>query len=257
MQRDESITSCQCYPEAYGLNRGCKGQRWECWVLKEARDWQTPEGQARNRAKYLEKVEQRHKEAASQPTFSELAIRLKKLGIPGAALAVLENPNSTVALEGAKKFWFGDKRLQPALVLSGGVGSGKTVAAAFVCMEWAKRHAWNQNASGGHADPLLWIDGPALTKLGNFDASQQIVDMAYAAKLLVVDDAGREGTKGALGKISDIIMNRLDNFKATVLSTNLTGENFRARYGDALADRLRADALIPALGAVKSMRAAK
>lgn len=248
--------SCVCYPPDFGLQRGCQGES-QCWVSRENKLLGSEEGRHQLRAEYDSQLKKRFEDDEKEPDFSELAFRLQKIGVPGVALSIAKNPASTPAYEGARKWWFGDKQLVPALVLSGGVGVGKTVAAAFICVEWAKRWNWNGGATGTLAEPLVWLDGPRLVRLGNLETADALGDMAFSAKLLVVDDAGREASKVALTRLSDVLMNRLDNRRMTILSTNLTGENFRVRYGEALADRLRSCASVPLLGSSKSMRVAR
>lgn len=242
--------SCECYPEAYGLNRGCKGA-YMCWVLKELREGQTPEGRAAQRERYHAEAQKR----LSAPVDGEdIAFKLTKLGVPGTALVGARKPDDCEAMEGARRFWKGDRRLVPALVLMGKPGVGKSTAAAWVCLQWGAQYAWNGQASGGQVEPLMWVDGPVLRKAGAFDGpAAETMERVSNARMVVVDDAGREGSRPAMEALSDVLVERLDHRRPFVLSTNLAGQPFRERYGEALADRLRASALVVAING-KSLR---
>ncbi len=242
--------SCECYPSAFGLNRGCNGTH-TCWVLKELREGQTPEGRAAQKERYFAEAAKR---IDAGMDFDELARKLNKLGVPGPALSVAKRPDDNEAMDGARRWWKGDLALVPALVLMGTPGVGKTVAAAWCCLEWGKDYGWNSQPSGPSAEPLMWVDGPVLRKAGAFDGpAAEVMEQVATARLVVIDDAGREGNRPAMEALSDALVERIDHRRPFVLSTNLAGQPFRERYGEALADRLRASALIIAIKA-KSLR---
>lgn len=251
---------CQCYPASRGYPRsmakGCSGTH-ACWVLKELKEGQTPEGRAAYRARYFAELQKARDAAAEVPSGEGVRYQLVKLGVPANAVAVACRADPTQALDGAKLWWKMDHKLCPALVLTSPTpGTGKTVAAAWVGIEWARRWPWNQMPGGGkQTDPLVWLDGPRLSSLTRHD--EQAADLLAAAavcRLLVVDDAGREGNRPAVEALSDVLMERIDRKRLTVLTTNQRGEQFRTRYGEPLADRLRSAAFIVDIKGMQSMR---
>ncbi len=246
--------SCECYPGERGypqyMRRGCNGYH-HCWVVAEMKN---PQLYRDRYAKELAEALGRRDEA---PDAFGVRGHLLKLGVPGNALAVASKPDDTQALQGAQTWWRMDHKLCPALVLTSPTpGTGKTVAAAWVGIEWAKRWPWNSGAGGGKpTDPLVWLDGPRLSSLTRHD--EQAADLLASAatcRLLVVDDAGREGNRPAVEALSDVLMERIDASRLTVLTTNQRGEQFRTRYGAPLADRLRTKAFVVDIKGMQSLR---
>lgn len=143
-------------------------------------------------------------------------------------------PSPTPALEAVGRF------LAPAdkatiLVLAGGVGTGKTVAAAVFCSTVQGR----------------LVKAVDLVKLGLFAAGndKRVLSELESAHLAVIDDVGAEpqDTKGyAYAAFFDAIERRYDAAKKTILTTNLTMDEFRERYGSGVGvrfwDRVRGDA---------------
>ena len=117
------------------------------------------------------------------------------------------------------------------LVLAGGVGSGKTVAAC----EAVER--------AGLAGSSLFVKALDLVRAGTFD--EDFWREVRTAKLLVVDDLGVEplDEKGwALANLLALIDARYDDATKTILTTNLDADRFLARYGadgGRLRDRMR------------------
>ena len=220
------------------------------WVDSRAR--QTPEGRLRMAEDYKAQVMKRM-DVGTTP--EEVAERLCRLGVPSLALESARAPESTEALRAAQVWWASKDAL--SLVLVGEVGLGKTTASAWVALEVGKAWPWNTGSRVTADDvPLVWLDGPRLSQLSRFDKhAAEALDAAATARLLVVDDAGREGNRPAIEALSDVLTERLDRRRRTILSTNLRGEAFRARYGVPLSDRLRAGGHIVAR-AGESMRKA-
>lgn len=245
--------SCECYPPERGYPkayaRGCRGYH-ECWVVAEMRNPQL------YRDRYFRELAQARAETEGAPPPEEMRYRLSKLGVPANALALATRGERTHAIDGAELWWKMDHKLCPALVLtSAAPGTGKTTAAAWVALEWARLWRWNEQPTGSNDAPFVWLDGPRLKSLSGFD--EQTADAlagAATARLLVVDDAGREGNRPAVEALSDVLMERIDRNRLTVLTTNQRGEQFKARYGEPLADRLRSRAHVVDLKELKSMR---
>jgi len=207
-----------------------------------------PGGRAAALAEYHAECAVAAVRAEEKPTASDVLSKVARLGVPASALFAIRNEKPTECLKAAQLWWPSDRRTFPALVMLGDVGQGKTVAAAWCCVEWARGYPWNKLPTGSNESPMVWLDGPRLRQLAAFDErAADLLAAAATAQLTVIDDGGREGSARAMEALSDVLMERVDNFRATVLTSNLKGEQFRARYGTALADRLRACAVVPRL----------
>lgn len=249
--------SCACYPPdkypAY-LRKGCSSES-QCWVRAESKALRTPEGRAAALADYHAEVQRAAARAEETPDAGDVVSKLQRLGVPANDMfTALKNDKPTHAMRTAQDWWRGDKRLFPVLVMAGDVGVGKTTAAAWCALEWARGYPWNSLPSGSHKEPFAWIDGPGMRKLGEWgEEAQDLLATAAVANFTVLDDAGREGDRRAYEALSDLLMERVDRNRTTILASNVKGEVFRGRYGIALADRLRArGVLVTAKG--ESMR---
>lgn len=243
---------CVCYASCPELRRGCSHES-QCWVLKELREQNTPEKRKAAGEEYRRSLGAQEK--TGELPLSNVLHRLTRADVPGAALTVAQHPDNKPAYVAAREWWRGNKTLLPALVLAGPNGCGKTVAAAWCSLEWGKRYPWAQ-PTGNTVRPLVWLDGRALSRIGNMGAeAARELDDAERCGMLVVDDAAREGNRPSIEALSDVLMARLDHRRLTILTTNVTGESFRVRYGNSLADRLKANAAAPNLSRETSQRA--
>jgi len=205
------------------------------WVDSRARA--TAQGRAAVGQRYHAQLRARLESGLSEDDVAE---RLSRLGVPRLALQAARAPKDSEALKAARTWWA--SKGAPSLVLVGEVGLGKTTACAWLALEVGRAWGWN-TGSRVTADeaPLVWLDGPRLSQLSRYDVeAAEVLDAAATARLLVVDDAGREGNRPAVEALSDVLTERLDRGRRTALSTNLRGDAFKARYGAPLADRLRA-----------------
>ncbi len=108
------------------------------------------------------------------------------------------------------------------IVLQGGVGCGKSCAAAL----WAVR------------SEARWITAKAFARLG-YDAE---VELLGRCKALVLDDLGTEYADGKgffQSNLDGLIDDRYSRKLATVITTNVPFDEFKARYQDRISDRLR------------------
>lgn len=249
MSYEESRIGCHCFPAARGypafLRKNCGGID-SCHVLAESRALSKPGGAEAVKAQYAAECAKTAETAESKPQPRDVVSKLTRLGVPANELFLaIGNEKPTDAIRKAQMWWRGDRKNFPALVMAGDVGQGKTVAAAWCALEWATGYPWNALPSGQNAQPFAWIDGPGMRKLGEWgEEAQDLLACAATAQLTVIDDAGREGDRRAYEALSDLVMERVDRNRSTILSSNMKGEMFRARYGIALADRLRARAVI-------------
>ncbi len=247
----EDRRGCKCYPESRGypayLRKGCDHAD-NCHVMVDLRRCSKPEGRKAAMLEYHAEAKRAANHGEDKPGVGDVLSKCQRLGVPASPLFAIRNEKPTDCLTAAKNWWAADKRTFPALVMLGDVGQGKTVAAAWCAVEWARGYPWNKLPTGSNERPMVWLDGPRLRELGSFDeAAADLLASAATAQLTIVDDAGRDGSPRAMEALSDVLMERVDNYRPTVLTSNLKGEQFRARYGVALADRLRACAVVPKL----------
>lgn len=131
-------------------------------------------------------------------------------------------PLETEALRGLREAL----SMQPPrclVILQGGVGSGKTCAAAW----WAIQHG------------ALWITAPRLARVSPFEAEAERIERAHR---LVIDDLGAEylDPKGFfLAQLDALINERYAHKLPTVITTNVDKEPFKKRYEARIADRIR------------------
>jgi len=127
---------------------------------------------------------------------------------------------ATEALE-AVRARFGD-----VLVLMGGIGTGKTLAACW----WAAK-AMHEGAG--------FMTAAELARWPRYEMAA--MDRLLGAAALVVDDLGTEymDDKGNFLAVFDEFVNtRCANMRKTVITTNLTPKTFRERYGARITDRI-------------------
>jgi hypothetical protein len=147
----------------------------------------------------------------------ELVIREKGLRKTGALDAIQAPP------EGAH-----------LIVLSGGVGCGKTTAASWWL--WHGAHGHRQYARTGPPRfvAVSWFARHSRYEYERFDALER-------ARALVVDDLGMEyaDAKGSFVADLDALLDaRYRNLLPTVLTTNLESDDFMERYGPRLRSRI-------------------
>lgn len=166
---------------------------------------------------------------------------LEHAAVPRRLWAALDSLEETDAMRALAAWRRGGKTF---LVLEGGVGVGKTVAAA----SFAAR-------PGG-----LFRKAADVARLSSFDAATW--DMLYRSPALALDDLGAESLdeKGwARNAILGLLDRRYDDAAPTVITTNLGIESFRERYGQdggRLFDRLKEAAEWVAIGGASMRRAA-
>lgn len=133
-------------------------------------------------------------------------------------------PRPTDALETVGRFLSPSER-RTVLVIAGPVGCGKTTAAA-----WGV--AWH----GGR-----FVKAIELLRAGLYPSDPGFWPRLQGAKLLAVDDLGTEplDAKGfGLAAISDLMDQRYDGARKTIVTTNLTPDELRRRFGERMWRRL-------------------
>lgn len=160
-------------------------------------------------------------EAEARKLLSE---RLAASGMPRGALdVVVAGVEPTEATQAVDEWLPSDKRL---LLLSGGVGCGKSVAAAYAIFRARGR----------------WLYAPNITKVASFgDEQAQVMAKLRTAKLLVVDDLGSEfsqTTGWGRTELANLIVDRYEDALRTVITTNLDAKAWRGYADERLRDRL-------------------
>jgi DNA replication protein DnaC len=153
-----------------------------------------------------------------------LAERMAASGMPRGALDVVVNGmEPTEATQAVDEWLPTGKRL---LLLSGGVGTGKTVAAASAIRRTRGR----------------WLYAPNITKVASFgDKQAEALATLRATKLLVVDDIGAEfsqTTGWGRTELANLIVDRYEDGLRTVMTTNLDAKAWRGYADERLRDRL-------------------
>lgn len=123
---------------------------------------------------------------------------------------------------GAMAQWAGmpDSRMTGTCILSGPTGSGKNVAAMYLAI-----HRNGAYFLGSTISDLALGESPILRGL-------------RSVPLLVLDELGREALIGpTLSRIDTLLVHRHDNRLGTLITTNLTSVEFKARYGGHILDR--------------------
>jgi hypothetical protein len=238
----------------------------ECWLVHDSHFdcWDNVKaltGTDTSRAELKGRREALYAKAGGEretSSYTEAWRWAQKAGAPYEALSTLRGgPEDTEALMAARKFNRDPEAL--FLLLLGPTGVGKTLAAALVVVDFASKWPWNEQPSGpGTAEPIRYVDASSLTRLSAFDAETgRYVDSLRACHLLVLEDAGDEGTDLGKGLFVELLMARHAKRRRTVVTGNLLPPMFRKRYGDAVADRIRAAGYSPDLFGEKSKRRRK
>lgn len=165
---------------------------------------------------------QQYQEEAAQ-WRRHMASDARRKGVPDQMIKLLweKQPKET---EASKLLTTALKVTPPPtiVVLSGGVGCGKSCAAALWAIEKGAK----------------FITANELARVSPYD--EKATDLAKI-KALVIDDLGCEylDPKGFfLSHLDGLINDRYSNGRETVITTNLDAEGFR-RYGERILDRIR------------------
>jgi DNA replication protein DnaC len=192
-----------------------------------------PEYRAEHERRERERAEFERQQREDEAARARLARteRRRAAGIPERVIRLLDTPGAlreTEALRIVRAFLESGKTF---LVLAGGVGPGKTVAAAVAVEE--------------HRGQL--VKAMQLTRTGTYGEEAQAFWAALEeTPLLALDDLGTEprDEKGwAEANLSALLDERYDAELPVVITTNLPFEKFEARYltsdGGRLLDRFR------------------
>jgi len=184
--------------------------------------------------RYLELLEEfevaERLEVAARAERDRVAAWGRNVQVPERTLRASVDPKPTQALECAREWLAGEKLW---LVLLGSTGLGKSVAAA-----WALRQCANAGVG------VAWVQAAGLASMvGGFDNVARFERLQHVA-VLCLDDLGLEHDSGfGRSLLGELLQARHENQLRTILTTNLSGADFRARVGERVADRIRADCI--------------
>lgn len=196
----------------------------------------------------IEAAEERLREEARAAIRAGRIRHLGACGVPESVLAAfraagLKQTPPVIAVKG----WLEAER--PLLVLTGGVGAGKSVAAA-----WTLLKALRQYETLAHplaAEPIrleeldarrgLFVTAERLHHASRYveGREQSLIDRAATVPWLVLDEVREADFSGkGLERLEDVLGERIERRLRTVLTTNLSQEQLRARLPERMASRL-------------------
>lgn len=208
--------------DAAGLRRALA--EWRC-ALSAWREV-CPEGDQRYEA-LLAELDAYEREVAEERQRRASAHDWAAGAVPSRVLQALAAYRSdTSAATGAVRWVAGTATW---LVLTGGTGAGKSVAAAWALQrvhELGRGVAWVQSAR-------LAADA------GRFEGAA-LAHRLRAVDYLVVDDVGaQDGTQFARDTLRELLTERHEEGHRSILTTNLDTPALRAHLGERLSDRVR------------------
>lgn len=156
-------------------------------------------------------------------------MRLHSAGVPHvAAQRVVTGLDDTPSVAFTRT-WHASGRT--FLLLFGGPGTGKTMAAAWACHQ--RRGALFTRALDACALGLFTPEGMAT------------MERLRSADFLVLDDMGAEFMSDVWRAQLDALIDvRYSERRGTIITSNLDAAKFRERYGERIADRLRHDGMM-------------
>jgi DNA replication protein DnaC len=164
--------------------------------------------------------------------------------VPGPLAALIADESFDPSLTAVRlaRTWAAEDA-ERGLVIRGGVGNGKSVAAACAVAQFGQRKfALSESAISWHR-PNDFASG----MLHSYDAKAPHIGSA----LVVIDDIGRE-TKADFEEALVVLID--DHLTRFVLTTNLTVQELSARYGERLVDRLHHECQFIALSGTSRRR---
>lgn len=192
-----------------------------------------------------ERKRAREREARRKYLLETTPDRLVRMGAPRRAVdAWSAEPRETAATSAVRRMLAERKTF---CLLTGGAGAGKTVAAVLAMAERVLEDRREDL-------PALFVRAVEGARMGLYDAEdKKLASQMQSAGLLVIDDLGAEFVSdGSIWRsiLDEVIDVRYGDRAPTVLTSNLDGAAFKARYGERISDRIRHAGVVESCGAV-------
>lgn len=222
--------------------RNAERKQWEAENPELTAAWNAArdENEARTRAA------KEMADAAAQQRYQRETTprRLRAMGAPPRAVDLWESGTATPTAASRALEAMDAKGLTFAL-LTGDTGVGKTCAAVALLATHLLLDVRSEQ-------PVLFVRATEGARLGLYDAEdKRLAHQMRTADVLVVDDLGAEFVSdGSIWRtiLDEVIDHRYGERLTTVLTTNLTAEAFKARYGARIADRIRHAGIVESCG---------
>jgi len=164
-----------------------------------------------------------------------IVLALKDIGVPRIHLDDVRNPRNTEAIELSRRWDFNN-----FCMFIGKSRTGKSFAAAHLIYECIRTtieadllrpDAWKREI-GEMSKNFMWA---MAYEIATYD---EIRNKSLGVGFLVMDDLATEDIKGK-GAIGYVLSKRHDMRRPTVITTNLTLEDIRDKYGERVYERLQ------------------
>jgi DNA replication protein DnaC len=237
MRPDDTPSAFGAFPRMKLLRlRLEERHRWEAENPELAKAWEDAWTEDEHREREIEA------EAARVQFRENMPFRLERIGVPSLVIDALSNSViETVSVQHVRSFCASDRQI---LLLLGGPGTGKTVAAASALIE-APMHS------------SVFTHAADVARLSDFNVEHaHEMDRINEAKFLVLDDLGVEHANDFwVSRFDGILNQRYGNKRKTIITSNLDAERFKRQYGVRVSERIHQVGVVKSCGN-KSMRRA-
>jgi DNA replication protein DnaC len=219
--------------------------------LKERREWdeQNPELSAQ----WNEALEEDHRFLIAKERENTMRIArerandaLHRLDVGEDAVVALRQLRDEPPVLAAKQFVKSDRLF---LLLLGEVGTGKTVAAAYVLQEALAARYAQSRPSGCELmthDPAMFLRASTFARMSSYDQrDKECFERICLCSMLAIDDLGTESANSHTANQMDELLDRRFSRKLrTVITSNLDEKTLAQRLGARAADRIGQYALV-------------
>lgn len=159
---------------------------------------------------------------------------LSEIGVPQRHAESLANYRESISVKTALEWTY-----RGFLMLCGNTGIGKSFTAVCLLRKYLKSRI------SDHMDKYTWKDAEhsaasaAWINAAELSADREAIATAKIAHLLVLDDFGGDGEmKANHSTINRVVSARYDAMLPTIITTELTIESIKARYGYRTAEKI-------------------
>lgn len=147
---------------------------------------------------------------------------------------------------------------QTFCLILGGAGSGKTIAASEALLNAKMRWGPSGESWAYSSNEARFYLASDLARLSYFDtASQKTLGRAERRPWLVLDDVGGElVTDTWRSNFTELILRRNSARLKTLITSNLSAEDFKARYDTRIISRIRGNGVVISSGTTDLRRGA-